>query len=395
MSSASTDSFVQSFTHLKGRPKEERALPMLQRIASLVKPIMRKHSWVLPVLAEFFPAQDNLIVRRHLPEETTLTTNHTDVNRGQKILLRLRPAHAPDTFYEEDDVVQTMLHELTHNVHGPHDDKFYKFLAGLQDEYDALQRSGYAGEGFFSKGHRVGAGVAHDLPPHLARAKALESAEKRRQTALLLGNGGRLGGRINPTNANLMPRELAARAAERRARDEKACGSGELAEREAEKAAKESIEHKVVDLTLDSSSDSDDSDVIIVDAPPPAPTAGPSKLAIPQSKKVAAATAARPVVRPGLKPSSTSGSTSSSVRKPTPKPPRSRDRPAPAKKPCLEWACRACTLLNGPLVLQCAACLTARPPDEMTGWACLVCGETGMPHDFWTCRSCGTMKATS
>jgi hypothetical protein len=57
----STDSFVKSFTHLKGRPKEERALPMLQRIASLVKPIMRKHNWVLPVLSEFFPAQDNLI----------------------------------------------------------------------------------------------------------------------------------------------------------------------------------------------------------------------------------------------------------------------------------------------------------------------------------------------
>jgi hypothetical protein len=55
------ESFVQSFTHLKDQPKSDRALPMLQRIASLVKPIMRKHSWTLPVLAEFFPESPNLL----------------------------------------------------------------------------------------------------------------------------------------------------------------------------------------------------------------------------------------------------------------------------------------------------------------------------------------------
>ncbi|KAJ6541860.1 WLM domain-containing protein [Mycena capillaripes] len=362
-----TNTFVKSFTHLKGRPtdmsefvsgltallpKEERALPMLQRIASLVKPIMRKHGWVLPVLCEFFPAQDNLI--------------GLNVNAGQKILLRLRPAHAPDTFYEEEDVVQTMLHELTHNVHGPHDDKFYKFLSGLQDEYDALKRSGYSGEGFFSEGKKVGAGVSHDLPPHLARAKALESAEKRRRTALTIGNGGRLGGR---TPTNLSPRELAARAAERRARDEKACGSGELAQQEADKAAKESVQHDAIDLTLDS--DDDDSDVIIVDALPTVP--GPSKLAIPQSKQTAVSTAARPVIK----------APAGTVKAKTLRDPRS------------EWTCRTCTLINSAMALQCDACLAERPPDESIGWACLACGKTGMPHDFWTCSVCGTVKTTS
>ncbi|KAF8204422.1 WLM domain-containing protein [Mycena galopus ATCC 62051] len=267
-----------------------------------------------------------------------------------------------------------MLHELTHNVHGPHDEKFYKFLSGLQDEYDALQRSGYAGEGFFSKGERVGAGVSHDLPPHLARAKALEAAEKRRKTGLLVGNGGRLGGRINATN--LTPRELAARAAERRARDEKSCGSGELAQQEADKAAKESETHNAIDLTLDSD---DDSDVIVVEA-------GPSKLAIPQSKKTAASTAARPP--PAVKP--TAGTLKSKGI---------RARPAatapPAKKARSEWTCRTCTLINSAMVLQCDACLAERPPDESIGWACYACGETGMPQDFWTCSACGTVKLTS
>ncbi|KAJ7225587.1 WLM domain-containing protein, partial [Mycena pura] len=305
------DSPVRSFTHLKGRPQADRALHMLQRIASLVKPIMKKHRWVLPVLSEFFPSQDNLL--------------GLNVNHGQKILLRLRPAYAPDTFLEEEDVVETMLHELAHNVHGPHDDKFYKFLSGLQDEYDALQRSGYSGEGFFGKGQRVGVNVSHDLPPHLARAKALEAAEKRRQASQVLGSGGRVGGRINAPN--LTPRELAARAAERRARDEKACASGEVAQQEAEKAANESVVYDVIDLTLDSDEDA---------AP------GPSN---------PKATTSQPPSAPETK----------------------RHVPAallPAKpQPNPDWTCRICTLINPALALQCDACLAERPPNEATGWA--------------------------
>lgn len=56
-----TETFIKSFTHLKDMPKADRALTMLQRVASLVKPIMRKHGWVLPTLAEFFPDSPNLV----------------------------------------------------------------------------------------------------------------------------------------------------------------------------------------------------------------------------------------------------------------------------------------------------------------------------------------------
>jgi WLM domain len=61
MNNYSTDVFVKSFTHLRGMPHADRALPLLQRIASLVKPIMRKHGWVLPVLSEFFPDNESLL----------------------------------------------------------------------------------------------------------------------------------------------------------------------------------------------------------------------------------------------------------------------------------------------------------------------------------------------
>lgn len=98
---------------------------------------------------------------------------------------------------------------MTHNVHGPHDEKFYKFLSSLEEEYYELKRSGYSGEGFFSKGRRLGVGVSHDLPPHLARQKALQAAEKRRGLAHVLGGGGKLGGG-SLVRAGMSPREVAA-----------------------------------------------------------------------------------------------------------------------------------------------------------------------------------------
>lgn len=41
----------------------------------------------------------------------------------------------------------------------------------------------------------MGQGVSHDLPPHLAKEKALAAAEKRRQAAIMMSGGGKLGGK--------------------------------------------------------------------------------------------------------------------------------------------------------------------------------------------------------
>lgn len=101
--------------------------------------------------------------------------------------------------------------QLTHNVHGRHDAKFYKLLGELEEEYDRLKDSGYSGEGFHSVGRKVGVGVSHNLPPHLARLKAVEAAERRQKVqAVMGGSGRRLGGRPSGTLKELSPRELAA-----------------------------------------------------------------------------------------------------------------------------------------------------------------------------------------
>lgn len=240
-----------------------------------------------------------------------------------------------------------MLHELTHNVHGPHDEQFYKLLAELEDEYDALQRSGYAGEGFFSPGHRLGAGVSHNLPPHLARAKAAEAAEKRRQLSAINKGGGRLGGRVSALNI-LSPRELAARAAERRRQDELTCGLGSVALHEASKANKTSIASRtVIDLTSDEDA---------------AGTLKP-KVVSRQSRSYPVLSGHRDPHYPNL----TEG----------------------------QWACPVCTLINDAIVLQCVACLSEKPSSMSSGWTCLTCGESGIPHQLWACQSCGTIKTES
>lgn len=128
------------------------------------------------------------------------------------------------------------------------------------------------------------------------------------------------------------------------------------------------------------------------------PVAGSSKLSGPQTKKMPSSTTpsstnSRPV-RPPLYSQSTDVKNGQASRD------RSAPYPKPEKRALLvsrtgEWSCPACTLLNPALALQCDACLSQRPPDETTGWTCLTCGESGMPHDFWSCQFCGAIKVQS
>ena len=95
-------------------------------------------------------------------------------------------------------------------MHGPHDQTFYNFLSRLEEEYYELKRSGYAGEGFFSNGRRLGAGMVPQSVPALIaqqRSLELEAAERRRRTNTLPGPV-RLGGG-NLASLGLTPRELA------------------------------------------------------------------------------------------------------------------------------------------------------------------------------------------
>lgn len=201
---------IKQLTQLKRRESSEEALTILNKVASLVKPIMKNHGFRVGTLCEFFPKDARLL--------------GLNVNHGMKICIRLRPASNERSFLPMESIIGTMLHELTHNKYGPHNQTFYKFLDGLQEEFDKLLMSGYTGEGFYSKGHVVGAGASHNVSPVEAKKRAIAAAQKRAE--LYKGSGQKLGTADGIKKEVSKPLSVLVReAAERRAADAKWCAS--------------------------------------------------------------------------------------------------------------------------------------------------------------------------
>ncbi|KAI9829297.1 MAG: hypothetical protein M1826_005761 [Phylliscum demangeonii] len=198
------DPLICGYSHLKDKAREAEALKALQRIASLVKPIMRQRGWRVGTLREFYPPERNLL--------------GINWNRGQEICLRLRYPGDERQFIPLEQVVDTMLHELSHIVHNEHDAKFHALWQQLRDEHEQLARQGYTGEGFLSHGHKLG---GRRIPMDEARRRARASAEKRRVHGR--GSGQRLGGMAMGRGADM--RQLIADAAQRRTAVMKGCGS--------------------------------------------------------------------------------------------------------------------------------------------------------------------------
>ncbi|KAK3709241.1 hypothetical protein LTR37_010979 [Vermiconidia calcicola] len=205
------DALFNTYEHLQGLPRGDAALTMLRKVASLVKPIMRKRNWKVQILAEFLPAEQNLL--------------GLNINRGFKICIRLRYHNNPDLFLPVEQVVDTMLHELSHIIWGEHDARFHRLWDELRDEWETLIRKGYTGEGFLSEGKKLGGG-GRVPPPHEMRRLARASAEKRQaQNKLKKGSGQRLGGTPLHLHGRDV-RQIIADQVTRRNTIDKGCGSG-------------------------------------------------------------------------------------------------------------------------------------------------------------------------
>ncbi|ORY57134.1 WLM domain-containing protein [Pseudomassariella vexata] len=213
---AEIDPLILSFSHLPDFPRAKSALHMLKKVASLVKPIMRARGWKVRQLTEFYPEQQNLL--------------GLNVNAGHKICLRLRYASDRTLFLPMEQVVDTMLHELSHNIHGPHDAKFHALWNQLRDEHEALAMKGYTGEGFLSEGHRLG---GRKIPMTEARRLARAAAEKRR--TLGTGSGQRLGGAAPRPGQDI--RQVIVDVVERRNKTLQGCASNNLSQNEIKEIA--------------------------------------------------------------------------------------------------------------------------------------------------------------
>ncbi|KAE8733539.1 Zinc ion binding isoform 2 [Hibiscus syriacus] len=197
---------------LKRKPGVKEAKKFLEKIANQVKPIMRKHKWRVKVLSEFCPNNPALL--------------GLNVGRGIHVKLRLRRPNRDWEFYPFDHVLDTMLHELCHNAHGPHNATFYKLWDELRKECEELMSKGItgSGEGFDLLGKRLG-GFSRQPPLSSLRQTALTAAENRACLGSLLPSGPKCLGGDSTIKDALSPIHAASMAAERRLQDDLWCGS--------------------------------------------------------------------------------------------------------------------------------------------------------------------------
>eukprot|EP01041_Mallomonas_annulata_P007975 gene7975-16324_t len=220
---------VWEVVELKKMSKKDEARSLLDRICLEVGPLLKRKKWKVHLVKEFFPKDPSL--------------QGLNVNRGKSIMLRLRPSYNSNELLPYEDVMGTMIHELTHMQISPHDASFYKLMDELADEIsnDIMNISKNGGripqEPFSGKSHRIGGKFGRNVPDtgdH--RRNAMANAASRR---LMLDSHGRKLGTdmatslhsVNGNNGNCPKKPLTreelrdhiARAAERRLRDNVWC----------------------------------------------------------------------------------------------------------------------------------------------------------------------------
>ncbi|KAK9269168.1 hypothetical protein L1049_000937 [Liquidambar formosana] len=191
---------------------EDEARKILERIAKQVQPIMRKHKWRVKLLSEFCPNNRSLL--------------GLNVGGGVQVKLRLRRPNRDWDFFPYDQILDTMLHELCHNAHGPHNANFYKLWDEIRKECEELMAKGISGtgHGFDLPGRRLG-GFSRQPSLSSLRQTALAAAEKRARLGSLLPSGPKRLGGDSTIMVALSPIQAAAMAAERRLHDDIWCGS--------------------------------------------------------------------------------------------------------------------------------------------------------------------------
>lgn len=195
---------IKKIALLQKMPMKDDALDILHKVAIAIAPIMRENNLKVGLLCEFYPKDKCLL--------------GLNVNKGQKMCIRLRQPFGQYEFLPFSDILGTALHELVHNTHGPHNNAFYATLEEYKKRYMEIStKSALEATGFVSLSERLG-GSAVLGSVNSARLKKLKSLPGYKIEAKKLGGEGKSGKK--PT------RELILEAIERRKRDGKCCAEG-------------------------------------------------------------------------------------------------------------------------------------------------------------------------
>ncbi|CAA7050785.1 unnamed protein product [Microthlaspi erraticum] len=328
---------------LKKKPREDEARKILEKVAKQVQPIMNRRKWRVKLLSEFW---------------------------GVQVKLRLRRANHDGDFLSYHEVLDTMLHELCHNAHGPHNASFYKLWDELRKECEELMTKGITGtgQGFDVPGKRLG-GFSRQPPLSSLRAIAATAADKRVRAGNLLPSGPhRLGG-DNSIMSDLSPIQAAAMAAERRLLDDIWCGSQstEALEEEQENDSETCKEP----VSVRSGKRRSSSCCSNADSCPPSSSHQWGSHVIDLTEEASENTCVKRSCIPGDKggPSCSKVSSDTFLLASCNANKRRQEEPA-------MWECGECTLLNPSLAPICELCTAAKPK------------EREIKYKVWSCKFC-------
>ena len=263
---------IKTLSERSGWVNEAEARDLLERAATATLPLMAKRGWKVDVLKEFFPRNAGLLGLNASFGKGTSDHRCT-------ISVRCRPAHAGKRggCYMYRDIIGTLVHELTHIVHSAHDERFYALMDELLNEVDHLgggvhfvfgAGASRAGRELASGSTAAGAfgGARLPAPGGGGGGPQGNGASASPHGVIPFQGKGRTTAGIAPRG--LTPREAAARAAERRLRDQQTCGQGHAADEIIDLTAEEA-EEEAVSLSQNHSQKSP------VIAAPPAPRQSP------------------------------------------------------------------------------------------------------------------------
>jgi hypothetical protein len=194
---------------LPNMPHPERSMAFLQRLKEDpgIRHAMRKHKFSVGLLTEMDPA-----AYTESTHEGTTRILGLNRNAGEVIELRLR-TDAGDGYRAYGVIRKTLCHELAHNVHGPHDSKFWDLCHLIEREVQ--------GADYKSGGRTVGdqdyyqpsegfEGGGDDDEQHVYDHGGWTGG------TFVLGGGSGSGSSASQDSPGLSRREIIARAAEER-----------------------------------------------------------------------------------------------------------------------------------------------------------------------------------